>query len=53
MPHAIRFHWSIENSLHLALDVSFREDDSRIRDCYSVQNLAAHGPKPALRRELP
>lgn len=29
--HAVRSHWSIENTLHWCLDVTFREDDSRIR----------------------
>ena len=41
LAHAVRSHWSIENSLHWVLDVTFREDDSRIRDRYSAQNLAA------------
>jgi predicted transposase YbfD/YdcC len=41
LAHAVRSHWSIENSLHWVLDVTFREDDSRIQDRYSVQNLAA------------
>ena len=27
----LRDHWSVENSLHWSLDVTFREDDSRIR----------------------
>lgn len=37
---AVRQHWAIENSLHWALDVTFREDDCRVRDRISVRNLA-------------
>src|SRR3954465_10901266 len=37
---AIRRHWSIENALHLVLDVTFREDDSRVRDRTAARNLA-------------
>ena len=37
--HAVRSHWAIENSLHWVLDVSFREDDSRIRRDYSSENM--------------
>lgn len=28
---AVRSHWGIKNSLHCVLEVTFREDDSRIR----------------------
>ena len=37
---AIRQHWAIENSLHRVLDVTFREDECRIRDKVSVRNFA-------------
>lgn len=38
---AVRQHWAIENSLHWSLDVTFREDDSRMRCGHSVRNFAA------------
>lgn len=38
--HATRTHWAVENSLHWVLDVTFREDDSRIRHRNSPQNMA-------------
>jgi predicted transposase YbfD/YdcC len=37
---ATRGHWAIENSLHWVLDVTFREDDSRIRKDNAPQNMA-------------
>jgi predicted transposase YbfD/YdcC len=37
---AIRAHWEIENALHWVLDVTFREDDSRVRDRTAARNLA-------------
>ena len=37
---AIRRHWSIENALHWVLDVTFREDDSRVRNRTAARNLA-------------
>ena len=39
-PGAIRKHWDIENALHWVLDVTFREDDSRVRDRRAARNLA-------------
>lgn len=38
--HAVRQHWGIENSLHWTLDVTFREDESRIRKEASPENFA-------------
>ena len=34
---AIRSHWAIENTLHWVLDVTFREDNSRVRDCTAAR----------------
>jgi predicted transposase YbfD/YdcC len=36
---AVRGHWGIENSLHWVLDVTFREDDSRIRKGHGGDNV--------------
>jgi predicted transposase YbfD/YdcC len=38
--NAIRYHWSIENSLHWVLDVSFNEDSSRKRSGFAAQNYS-------------
>ena len=38
--NAIRSHWQVENNLHWVLDVVFREDNSRVRDKVSAQNLS-------------
>jgi predicted transposase YbfD/YdcC len=36
----IRGHWSIENTQHWSLDVTFNEDQSRIRQGHATQNAA-------------
>jgi predicted transposase YbfD/YdcC len=36
---AVRGHWSVENACHWALDVTFREDDSRIRERVLGNNI--------------
>jgi predicted transposase YbfD/YdcC len=38
--HAVRGHWGIENSCHWSLDVTYREDDSRIRNQHLRENFA-------------
>jgi predicted transposase YbfD/YdcC len=38
--HAVRSHWGIENSCHWSLDVTYREDESRIREPHMRENFA-------------
>jgi predicted transposase YbfD/YdcC len=38
--HAIRSHWSIENTCHWSLDITYREDESRIREKHLRENFA-------------
>jgi predicted transposase YbfD/YdcC len=37
---AVRGHWGIENGCHWTLDVTFREDESRIREVKHRENFA-------------
>lgn len=37
---AIRQHWSVENSLHWVLDMTFREDESRIRRGHAAEVMS-------------
>jgi predicted transposase YbfD/YdcC len=38
--HAVRGHCGIENTCHWSLDVTYREDESRIRDKHMRENFA-------------
>ncbi len=37
---AIRNHWAVNNSLYWILDVTLREDDSRVRKNHAPENMA-------------
>jgi predicted transposase YbfD/YdcC len=49
----VREHWGVDHALHGVLDVSFREDDCRIRQGHGAQNMASLRPRALhlLRRE--
>ena len=38
--HAVRSHWGIENRLHWVLDMTFRDDDCRVRKDQAPKNFA-------------
>ena len=38
LTEAVRAHWGIENRLHWVLDMTFREDESRIRKDHAPHN---------------
>jgi predicted transposase YbfD/YdcC len=38
--HAIRSHWGVENGCHWTLDMTYREDESRIREPHLRENFA-------------
>ncbi len=40
LAYAIRAHWCIESQLHWSLDVTFREDYSRVRIDHAAENLS-------------
>ena len=50
---AVRSHWGIENGLHWRLDVTFREDESRIRRGNAAHNIGVirHVAMNLLKRE--
>jgi predicted transposase YbfD/YdcC len=36
----VRGHWAVENNLHWSLDVTFNEDQSRLRAGHGAKNMA-------------
>lgn len=42
---AVRGHWGIENQLHWSLDVTFGEDQSRMRAGHAAENFVPQAPR--------
>jgi predicted transposase YbfD/YdcC len=40
MAEVVRGHWGVENPLHWTLDVTFKEDQSRVRKGHGAENLS-------------
>jgi predicted transposase YbfD/YdcC len=38
--HAVRSHWGVENPCHWSLDITYREDESRVRERHLGENMA-------------
>jgi predicted transposase YbfD/YdcC len=38
--HAVRSHWAVENTCHWSLDITYREDESRIRQRRLGENMS-------------
>jgi predicted transposase YbfD/YdcC len=38
--HAVRSHWSVENTCYWSLDITYREDESRIRERHLGETMA-------------
>lgn len=53
MLRAVRSHWGIESEVHWVLDITFREDDCRIRRGNGAENFAVlrHSALILLKRE--
>jgi predicted transposase YbfD/YdcC len=53
LARSVRAHWAIENQLHWTLDISFREDESRLRRDNAAANFGVfrHIALNALRQE--
>jgi predicted transposase YbfD/YdcC len=37
--HAVRSHWGVENACHWSLDITYREDESRVRERHLGENI--------------